>query len=86
VNDNVLYHTLEQLHHKDREIDGRTYAVLDDFENKKRHLIPFKEEYGQLRRFRVMQYDGDTLQYAPQRSAIEKTVGSKARQLPEKEK
>src|SRR5271157_4756326 len=79
-------HVIEGFYTRTVEIDGRTYAVLDDFENKKRHLIPFKEEYGQLRRFRIMQYDGDTLQYAPQRSAIEKTVGNKGRQLPEKEK
>ena len=79
-------HVIEGFYTRNVEIDGRRYAVLDDFENKKRHLIPFKEEFGQLRRFRVMQYDGDTLQYAPQRSAIEKTVGSKGRQLPEKEK
>ena len=36
--------------------------------------------------FRAMQYDGATLHYAPQKSPIEKTIGSQAKQLPEKEK
>jgi len=64
------------------EIDGKKYAVLDDFESKKRHLIPFKEEYGQLRKFRVVQYDGDTLQYASGKS---KSQPQKSKELPGKE-
>ena len=48
--------------------DGKKYTVLEDFETKKQHLVPFKEEYGQLKMFRAMQYDGQTLQYAPDKS------------------
>jgi hypothetical protein len=66
--------------------DGEKYAVLENFETKKQHLVPFKEEYGQLKGFRLMQYDGQTLQYAPQKSPIGKTIGSQAKRLPEKEK
>jgi hypothetical protein len=55
---------------------------------KKQHLVPFKEEYRQLKMFRAMQYDGTTLHYAPQKSPIEKTIGDKVRHrgLPGKEK
>lgn len=33
---------------RDVKIDGKKYAVLEDFENKKEHLVPFKEEYSRL--------------------------------------
>ena len=56
------------------EIDGKKYAVLEDFETKKQHLVPFKEEYGQLKMFRLMQYDGEALQYAPQKSPLKRPL------------
>jgi Ti-type conjugative transfer relaxase TraA len=68
------------------EIDGKKYAVLENFESKQRHLVPFKEEHGRLQMFRVMQYDGISLQYAPQRNPIEKTLGDRTKELPGKEK
>jgi hypothetical protein len=68
------------------ELDGKKYAVLEDFDAKKQHLVPFKQEYGQLQMFRAMQYDGRTLQYTPHKSPIEKTMGDRTKELPEKEK
>jgi hypothetical protein len=75
--------TIEGFYNRDVEIDGKKYAVLDDFMNNKRHLIPFREEYGAFRNHGLMQYDGVTLQYPPQKSPIEKTLG---RELPGKER
>jgi hypothetical protein len=79
-------HVIEGYYTRNVEIDGKKYAVLDDFDTKKQHLVPFKEEYRQLKMFRAMQYDGTTLHYAPQKSPIEKTIGDKVRHLPGKEK
>ncbi len=60
--------------------------MLENFETKKQHLVPFKEEYGQLQMFRAMQYDGTTLQHVQQESSPEKTVGSRFKELLEKER
>jgi hypothetical protein len=70
------------------EIDGKKYAVLDDFETKKQHLILFKEEYGQLNMFRAMQYDGQMLRYASgkSRSPSQKSRSIPGKQLPETER
>ncbi len=57
------------------------YAALDDFEHKKRHLIPYREEYGEFRKFGVMQYDDISLQYASQKSPPEKTMGDRTKEL-----
>jgi len=69
-------------------MDGKKYAVLEDFETKKQHLVLFKEEYGQLKMFRLMQYDGQTLQYAPDKSKSQsqKSLSMPGKELPEKEK
>jgi len=68
------------------EIDGKKYAVLENFESKQRHLVPFKEEYGQLQMFRAMQYDGITLRYTQQKSPIENALGDRTKELPGKER
>jgi Ti-type conjugative transfer relaxase TraA len=77
--------TIEGVYTRDAELDGKKYIVLEDFENKKKHMVPFKEEYGQYF-FRRIQYDGATLKYAPQKSPIERTIPSQTKQLPERER
>ena len=78
------YRTVEGVYTREAEIDGKKYVVLEDFENKKKHLVPFKEEYAQYF-FRRVQYDGTTLKYAPQKSPIEKTL-DRTKELPGKER
>ena len=62
--------------------------VLEDFDTKKQHLVPFKEEYGQLNMFRAMQCDGQTLQYAPDKSKSQsqKSLSIPGKELPGKER
>jgi hypothetical protein len=64
------------------EMDGKKYAVLEDFDTQKKHLVPFKEEYGQIKMFRAMQYDGTTLRYATDKI---KPQSQKSLSLPGKE-
>jgi hypothetical protein len=70
------------------DIDGKKYAVLEDFDTQKKHFVPFKEEYGQLKMFRAMQYDGQMLQYAPDKSKSppHKSLSTPGKELPEKER
>ncbi len=71
---------------RDVTIDGKKYAVLEDFENKKEHLVPFKEKYSRLMGFRWMQYDGETLRYADRsKSQSQKSVPIPGKELPGKE-
>jgi hypothetical protein len=81
-------HVVEGYYTRNVEMDGKKYAVLEDFETKKQHLVLFKEEYGQLKMFRLMQYDGQTLQYAPDKSKSQsqKSLSMPGKELPEKEK
>jgi Ti-type conjugative transfer relaxase TraA len=79
-------HAIDGYYTRNVEIDGTKYAVLEDFETKKKHLIPFKEEYSQFKTFRLMQYDGHSLQYAPQKSSIEKSIPGFVKQWTDKEK
>ena len=71
---------------RDLTVDGQKYAVLEDSENNKRHLVPFKEEYAHLIGFRWMQYDGDTLQYSSREKSqqLEKSLSIRGKELPEK--
>ena len=78
--------TIEGYYNRDVEIEGKKYAVLDNFVNNKKHLIPFREEYGAFRKHRLMQYDGVSLQYAPQKGLIEKTLGERTKGFPGKER
>ncbi len=73
---------------RNAEIDGKRYAVLEDFETKKQHLVPFKDEYSQFKAFRLMQYDGNTLQYSSDKgkSQSQKSVPIPGKKLPEKER
>jgi hypothetical protein len=67
-------------------VDGQKYAVLEDFENKKSYLVPFKEEYERLIGFRWMQYDAETLQYAERsKSQPQKSLSIPGKELPGKE-
>jgi Ti-type conjugative transfer relaxase TraA len=71
---------------RDVTIDGKKYAVLEDFENKKEHLVPFKEEYARLMGFRWMQYDGETLRYTSrEKSQSQKSLPMPGKELPGKE-
>jgi len=70
----------------DVTIKGKKYALLEDFENRKEHLVPFKEEYAHLMRSRWMQYDGETLQYADRsKSQPQKSLPMPGKELPGKE-
>ena len=67
-------------------VDGQKYVVLEDFENKKQYLVPFKEEYERLMGMRWMQYDGKTLQYAERsKSQPQKSLSMPGKELPGKE-
>jgi hypothetical protein len=79
---------IEGYYTRNVDRDGTKYAVLENFETKKQHLVPFKEEYGQLKAFRLMQYDGQALQYASDKSKSQsqKSVPIPGKKLPEKEK
>jgi hypothetical protein len=76
--------TIEGVYSRDAEVDGKKYVVIEDFENKRQYMVPFKKEYAQYF-FRRVQYDGTTLQYAPQKSPIEKTL-DRTKELPGKER
>src|SRR5271157_1193864 len=73
---------------RDVEIDGKKYAVLENAETKKKHLVPFKEEYSQFKAFRLMHYDGQELRYASDKQKsqqLEKSLSIRGKELPGKE-
>ena len=81
-------HVIEGYYTRTVERDGKKYAVLEDFETKNQHLVLFKEEYGQLKMFRAMQYDGQMLQYASDKSKSQsqKFMSIPGKELPGKER